>query len=189
MFLAVGRNSGESTCGTHTSLWPANLHTAPFSLLRSLSSFVPSSTRSSLMSSLTRWWSRWFQHLSVVRPRYTVRRRPSLASWCSKKSTTRSGCARGWWSRWFHRDLQLLPHSSDQEFVPEPCHLRPVWSHSLFSHCCFGQCEHPHPLISLINLWERSVRKRPRRRWMRLCEASWWRSVACQASGKMSNAQ
>lgn len=46
--------------------------------------------------------------------------------------------ARGWWSRWFHWDLQLLSHSNDQEFVPESFHQRPVWSHNLFSHCCFG---------------------------------------------------
>lgn len=124
----------------------------PSFLLRSLLSFVPSSTRSSLMSSLTRWWSRWFQHLSVVRQKYMAQRRPSLASWCSKKSTTRSSCARGWWSGWFHWNLQLLSQSSDQEFVPEPCPLRAVWSLSLFSHCCFGQCEHPHQLIFLLLL-------------------------------------
>lgn len=181
-FSAVGRNS--CTCG---SLWTANSQPSPSSLLRSLSSFVPSSTRSSLMSSLTRWWSRWFQRLSTVRPKSTAQRRPSHVSWCSKKCTTRSACARGWRSRWFHRNLQLLSCSSNpnQEFAPDPCRLRPVWSHSLFSHCCFGHCEHPHPLTLLINLYEPSERQ-----WAHRC---WCFSVTpggnSQASGKMGNAQ
>lgn len=169
-FWLWGGTLEKTHAGTHCALCAANFRTTPFSPFRSPSSFVPSSTRSSLTSSLTRWWSRWFQRLSVVRPQYTVQRRPSLVSWCSKRSTTRSPCARGWWSRWFHWNLQLLSPSSDQEFVPEPCHLRLMWSHSLFSHCCFGQCEHPHPLISLIKLWERSVPKWAHRLWMRFCD-------------------
>lgn len=60
------------------------------SLLRYPLSFVPSSTPSWLTSSSTRWWSRWFQHSSVVPPKCTVRRRLSPANLCTMRFTTRS---------------------------------------------------------------------------------------------------
>lgn len=128
--------------------------------LRSLSSFVPSCTRSSLMSSSTRWWNRWFQHLSIVLPKFTVQRRPSLASWCSTKFTIRSICTKGWWSRRFHWHLWSLSHNSDQAFIPEPCYLKPVWSPVLFSYCCFVRQELPHQQTSFINLSEWSMWRR-----------------------------
>lgn len=130
-----------------------------FFLLRSLSSFVPSCTLSSLMSSSMRWWNRWFQHLSIVLPKFTVQRRPSLASWCSTKSTIRSICTKGWWSRWFHWHLWSLSHNSDRAFIPEPCYLKPVWSPVLFSYGCFVRHELPHQHTSFINLSEWSMWK------------------------------
>lgn len=160
-----------------------------FFLFRSLSSFVPSCTRSSLMSSSMRWWNRWFQHLSIVLPKSTVQRRPSLASWCSTKFTIRSICTKGWWSRWFHWHLWSLSHDSDQAFIPKPCYLKPVWSPILFSYGCFVRHELPHQQTSFINLSEWSMGKGAQRLWMHFCGLSWCRPSACQVSRTLSGTQ